>query len=586
MKHLFICLLSFFCLQSLSAQEVEGADLGEEKPEKAYSPTIGFGVGTVGFYGDLNDKEYGSPFGANPGFKIFILQPVNEYLNVNFSFFTARVREEERSLQRNLNFESDFFAGMATVEYNFDHFLPEVRKVTPFVTAGIEVVEFNPKSDLEAFGGEPYNYWTDGTIRNISESSPNAGQSVIIQRDYTYETDIREAGFNNSTTYSERAFSIPVGVGISLHLSDQIDFRFESVMHFTFSDYLDGVTPQTKQDFVGSRKGNGRNDYFYYNGVSLSYNFQKIPSENDYNEKDEPIDYLASGNTEDFDQDGIIDLIDLCPDTPEGIEVDSSGCAIDTDGDGVPDYKDLEVNSEYPQFTNDKGIGITDEMLYISYMKYKDSTLEFAEVIERNFTGQSKNYKKYKVIIGRYDKGETPSNMSDLLSIPDLRKTDQGNESIYTVGEYKTLEEANQRISNLKESGFEEAAVAKRSPKGTLSDINEAEKEILANADVNNVAPLKKLPGVVFRVQLGAFKNLPTVEVYKNVPSLFLVQSGGYFRYLSGSFTDFNSAAKHKVKMVVEGYEGAFVVAYKDGERVPLRTVGVKPINSDPLIGQ
>ena len=55
---------------------------------------------------------------------------------------------------------------------------------------------------------------------------------------------------------------------------------------------------------------------------------------------------------------------------------------------------------------------------------------------------------------------------------------------------------------------------------------------------------------------------------------------------MSGSFADFNSAAKHKVKMVVNGYEGAFVVAYKNGKRVPLREVGVTPISSDPLIGK
>jgi OmpA-OmpF porin, OOP family len=43
---------------------------------------------------------------------------------------------------------------------------------------------------------------------------------------------------------------------------------------------------------------------------------------------------------DDQDYDGVIDADDVCPFTPEGIAVDSNGCAEDYDGDGVPDYLD------------------------------------------------------------------------------------------------------------------------------------------------------------------------------------------------------------------------------------------------------
>lgn len=42
----------------------------------------------------------------------------------------------------------------------------------------------------------------------------------------------------------------------------------------------------------------------------------------------------------DSDGDGVSDLNDKCPDTPENIEVDEHGCPKDSDGDGVPDYMD------------------------------------------------------------------------------------------------------------------------------------------------------------------------------------------------------------------------------------------------------
>ena len=42
----------------------------------------------------------------------------------------------------------------------------------------------------------------------------------------------------------------------------------------------------------------------------------------------------------DSDGDGVPDDRDLCPDTPKGIAVDVNGCPLDSDGDGVPDYRD------------------------------------------------------------------------------------------------------------------------------------------------------------------------------------------------------------------------------------------------------
>ena len=43
---------------------------------------------------------------------------------------------------------------------------------------------------------------------------------------------------------------------------------------------------------------------------------------------------------DDQDRDGVKDRDDQCPFTPEGVAVDSEGCALDGDGDGVPDYLD------------------------------------------------------------------------------------------------------------------------------------------------------------------------------------------------------------------------------------------------------
>lgn len=42
----------------------------------------------------------------------------------------------------------------------------------------------------------------------------------------------------------------------------------------------------------------------------------------------------------DSDDDGVIDTLDKCPETPKGAAVDSNGCPVDSDKDGVADYLD------------------------------------------------------------------------------------------------------------------------------------------------------------------------------------------------------------------------------------------------------
>jgi outer membrane protein OmpA-like peptidoglycan-associated protein len=68
---------------------------------------------------------------------------------------------------------------------------------------------------------------------------------------------------------------------------------------------------------------------------------------------DEPLGDVSLNSTEwtvglsfflwgpkDSDGDGVEDRNDLCPDTPRGVEVDTTGCPLDADMDGVGDYMD------------------------------------------------------------------------------------------------------------------------------------------------------------------------------------------------------------------------------------------------------
>ncbi|MGO2242942.1 MAG: OmpA family protein [Halomonas sp.] len=53
----------------------------------------------------------------------------------------------------------------------------------------------------------------------------------------------------------------------------------------------------------------------------------------------------AEGCPLDSDGDGVPDFRDQCPGTPAGVEVNASGCPLDSDNDGVPDYRDQCPNT-------------------------------------------------------------------------------------------------------------------------------------------------------------------------------------------------------------------------------------------------
>lgn len=53
----------------------------------------------------------------------------------------------------------------------------------------------------------------------------------------------------------------------------------------------------------------------------------------------------AEGCPLDSDGDGVPDYRDQCPGTPAGVTVDADGCPIDSDNDGVPDYRDQCPNT-------------------------------------------------------------------------------------------------------------------------------------------------------------------------------------------------------------------------------------------------
>jgi len=71
----------------------------------------------------------------------------------------------------------------------------------------------------------------------------------------------------------------------------------------------------------------------------------------------------ANGCAMDSDNDGVVDGIDMCANTPAGVTVDDVGCPIDSDRDGVADYKDLCPNTPEGVIVDEDGCPIAGQTI-------------------------------------------------------------------------------------------------------------------------------------------------------------------------------------------------------------------------------
>lgn len=93
--------------------------------------------------------------------------------------------------------------------------------------------------------------------------------------------------------------------------------------------------------------------------------------------------------------------------------------------------------------------------------------------------------------------------------------------------------------------------------------------------------------GIVFKVQIGAFRNAIPQEAFGDMsPVTGETLDNGLTRYTAGMFVGFDGAASAKDKVRERGYRDAFVVAYRDGRRIPLGEAMREANAAQPIAGQ
>ncbi|KEO72199.1 SPOR domain-containing protein [Anditalea andensis] len=79
--------------------------------------------------------------------------------------------------------------------------------------------------------------------------------------------------------------------------------------------------------------------------------------------------------------------------------------------------------------------------------------------------------------------------------------------------------------------------------------------------------------GVVFRVQIGAFKDYDFQDAFGSSPNLIYEEDSHWQKYVIGNFRFYDEANKLKKHLRRTGVRDAWIVPYEDGKRVPLKDV-------------
>ncbi|NBC83904.1 MAG: hypothetical protein GVY19_11070 [Bacteroidetes bacterium] len=330
-------------LESLLKVEVENID-------PVYKPVISVGSGVLSYYGDIRNN-YQTPTSGDLGYLVNVSAYLGDhrYLRGNIYFMLGTLSANQRAyenLNENFNFATTINLFGINVDYDFDHFISRKKRIHPYVSLGIENILFNTKTDALNANGEPYVYTSGGLITTPS--------GELTQRDFEPDTDLKLEETNNNLS-----LAVPVEVGFDIQVADRFMIRLGSSIHYLLSDNIDQVTEKTRPDLNVNKD---ISDFFTYTYFTLNLDLFSEDKTLTYERffVDVDFDYEMYG---DEDNDMVYDGWDECLETPYGVKVDSTGCPLDDDMDGVPNYQDNEPGTAPGAFVDENGVAIEDDEL-------------------------------------------------------------------------------------------------------------------------------------------------------------------------------------------------------------------------------
>jgi outer membrane protein OmpA-like peptidoglycan-associated protein len=358
------------------------------KPKNMWE--LGIHAGHAFVSGDVE-----APFPAGYGFGLHVRKAINYTLSLrldgryqsskgydarNFNFLGV-----ERTYLQNVDAEP-ILAGYTDLNTNDDNIHRNYKaNIMAFTLDGIlnigNVLFHNPSNKWNAYialggglyipkisvdllnGDQLYDFSgvTEGLDLTTKSGRNDARKNLKELLDGDFETDGGEE--QDVIALGDHKTIIPhfnFGVGISRKLSDRINLSLEHSVLVSDNDLMDAFEDRSNFDETTS------NDIAHYTSIRLGINLGSFDKRVEplywVNPLDGPLNDIAElkqrpkFDLTDSDGDGVIDMTDQEVNTPAGCPVDTRGVTLDSDGDSVADCKDQEPYSPPGYEVNSSGV--------------------------------------------------------------------------------------------------------------------------------------------------------------------------------------------------------------------------------------
>ncbi len=528
LRIIFLSLLAFpvVALAQDTDKKTTEAKLPEKK-EATHKPKIGFGAGIFTYFGEVRDNSFSHLLTSSLGYEVIVSRNISNSFILDLRVIYGNISVNQRGAGNNNNFKSEIWNGSANIIYNFANLYKRPRVIQPFVGVGIAYLSFSSKTDLYSATGIKYNYWTDGTIRDLAQNDLNAETAVIVQRDYKYETDLREQNLDGLGKYKQFGLSVPFSAGLNFRVSNRVNMKISTTYFLNFTDLIDNVSPSG----TGARKGNSAKDNFMFSGLSFSYAlwseepFSSKPSAKTTEKYKLPKDYY---NNVDFG-----DLNELeKPDTSKPATASTLVQPTDEEFEAMRPYNRKDVTTAVMQAEGSQG--------------------------EKggNFTVQ----------VGAYGKIVPDKIQKQLSEIPGLVVTVVNDSiTVYTMGSYQNFEDAEKIQNDLIQKGLNDAFGLKENRNKEVT--TKLDKLIKTNPYLRE--QYKSILGVdilSFRVQTEEYRGEFDISKIKDVIAKYGMQmqttTGGLNIYTFGSFDNYNAADALLKELTKKGIKKLKIKSY------------------------
>ena len=94
--------------------------------------------------------------------------------------------------------------------------------------------------------------------------------------------------------------------------------------------------------------------------------------------------------------------------------------------------------------------------------------------------------------------------------------------------------------------------------------------------------PVEEVDGLFYTVQIGTFSSPETPESIVELSDVYFEKiDDTRYRYLVGVFREMEFARTKQEELINQGFKGAFVIAYENGDRISLRVLRERMVQKD-----